>query len=170
MSFLFKQLLTVLAIDVLGILVVIIELIYVYFVKVSFDGLRLGLLRTGSTVFLFSFKVYIIVLSHMLVKIVKVHDIFYIKKIHKLVSSQRYLYTFELRKKKLKTNSKREYKPMPKFLGLFSNSGLTTFLASTILDLSGAAATLLLPPFLLPFVVFFTAGFAGYTAFRQHKN
>jgi hypothetical protein len=50
---------------------------------------------------------------------------------------------------------------MPKFFGLFSNSGLTTFLDSTTLDLSGAAATLLLPPFLAPLVVFLTAGFAG---------
>jgi hypothetical protein len=51
---------------------------------------------------------------------------------------------------------------MPKFLGLFSNSGLTTFLASTTLDFNGAAATLLLPPFLTPLVVFLAAGLAGY--------
>jgi hypothetical protein len=51
---------------------------------------------------------------------------------------------------------------MPKFLGLFSNSGLTTFLASTTLDFNGAAATLLLPPFLTPLVVFLAAGLTGY--------
>jgi hypothetical protein len=36
---------------------------------------------------------------------------------------------------------------MPKFFGLFSNNGLTVFLASATLDLSGGAATLLLPFF-----------------------
>ena len=57
-------------------------------------------------------------------------------------------------------NNKKMYKPMPKFLGLFSNSGLTTFLDSTTFDLSGAAATLLLP-FLAPLTGFLTPGLAG---------
>ena len=49
---------------------------------------------------------------------------------------------------------------MPKFLGFFSINGLTTFFASTTLDLSGAAATLLLP-FFKPFTGFLTPGLAG---------
>ena len=57
-------------------------------------------------------------------------------------------------------NNKKMYKPMPKFLGRFSNSGLTTFLDSTTFDLSGAAATLLLP-FLAPLTGFLTPGLAG---------
>jgi hypothetical protein len=49
---------------------------------------------------------------------------------------------------------------MPKFFGRFSNNGLTTFFDSTALDLSGAAATLLLP-FLAPLTGFLTPGLAG---------
>jgi hypothetical protein len=40
----------------------------------------------------------------------------------------------------------KEKVPIPKFLGRFSNNGLTTFLFSTALDLSGAAATFFLAP------------------------
>lgn len=35
------------------------------------------------------------------------------------------------------------YSPMPKFLGLFSKRGLTTFLASCFLTTAGAGATFL---------------------------
>jgi hypothetical protein len=51
---------------------------------------------------------------------------------------------------------------MPKFFGLFSNNGLTTFLASATLDFNGAAATLLFP-FLAPLTVFFTPGLTGFS-------
>ena len=56
---------------------------------------------------------------------------------------------------------------MPKFLGRFSNSGLTTFLDSTTFDLSGAAATLLLP-FLAPLTGFLTPGLAGCKNDKKH--
>ncbi|TNN68134.1 hypothetical protein EYF80_021617 [Liparis tanakae] len=42
---------------------------------------------------------------------------------------------------KFSQNSSQRYVPMPKFFGLFSNKGLTTFLASYFLATEGAGAT-----------------------------
>lgn len=57
---------------------------------------------------------------------------------------------------------------MPKFFGLFSNNGLTTFLLSTTLDFNGAAAILLLP-FLAPFMGFLTPGLTGFSFKREYS-
>jgi hypothetical protein len=51
---------------------------------------------------------------------------------------------------------------MPKFFGLFSNNGLTTFLVSTTFDFNGAAAILLLPFLAPPLTGFFTPGLLGF--------
>jgi hypothetical protein len=50
---------------------------------------------------------------------------------------------------------------MPKFLGLFSNRGLTTFFVSAAFDRSGLAATLPLPFLAFLPTGFFTPGLAG---------
>jgi hypothetical protein len=51
--------------------------------------------------------------------------------------------------------------PMPKFLGLFSNRGLTTFFVSAAFDRSGLAATLPLPFLAFLPTGFLTPGLAG---------